>query len=406
MPAIAVFIIVFPVLAIIAACIETKGQQSAQARAEYASAAAKAARDADRERRAEEARRRTEARQAVQLEIAREKRRAAELSLEARKLERGGAPAPAPRALKVPKAVKAPSISKYTGIDPVPCMLARKLSDRPEAVTGQAFTITEKLDGVRCVSVVRAGSVEMFTRGGAPIEGCAEILPELSRLPEGMYDGELLPLRRPGVTAAENFKEAARIVRTSGVKRGLVYHIFDLLPLPEWDERTTSRPYAQRRAALEALPASAHVRPLPALYRGTDAAQIAQQLDAQRAAGGEGIMINLDRAPYHFGRCADLLKVKVTQDADLMITGVNPGTGKNAGSLGSLTVDYKGGPVRVSSGIPAALRRAIWADPSAYLGRVVTVSFLAETCDRTGKKSLRSPAFVDLREPGKLVSYN
>ena len=214
MPAIAVFIIVFPVLAIIAACIETKGQQSAQARAEYASAAAKAARDADRERRAEEARRRTEARQAVQLEIAREKRRAAELSLEARKLERGGAPAPAPRALKAPKAVKAPSISKYTGIDPVPCMLARKLSDRPEAVTGQAFTITEKLDGVRCVSIVRAGSVEMFTRGGAPIEGCAEILPELSRLPEGMYDGELLPLRRPGVTAAENFKEAARIVRT------------------------------------------------------------------------------------------------------------------------------------------------------------------------------------------------
>ena len=402
------FVVFCIVACIVGCCIEGAREHSAREQAAQYAAAQKAEKDAQKAQKAEESRRRADARQAVALEIAREKRRAAELALEARKLAACGSSAPdTARAARRPeKAQKAPKTVSYSGAAPVPCMLARKLEDRPEALTGEAFTVTEKLDGVRCVSVVRSGSVEMYTRGGCPIEGCVEIAPELSRLPDGMYDGELLPLRPEGVTAAANFKEAARIARRNGEKRGLVYHVFDLLPLSDWDARATSRPYAQRRAALDALPTSAHVRPLPALYRGKDADQVPALLDAQRRTGGEGIMINLDREPYHFGRCAALLKVKVKQDADLCIIGVNPGTGRNAGSLGSLTVDYKGGPVRVSSGIPAALRRAIWADPSAYVGRVVTVSYLAETQDGTGKKSLRSPVFVDLREAGKFVSYN
>ena len=383
---------------------EAAREEAAQA----AQRALKAAKEAEKIRRTQEAQRRAEARQAAQLEIAREKRRAAELRLEAERVK-ASAPAAA-SAASAQKAATAPRIPQEapqaSAPVSVPCMLARKLSDVPGALSGQPYTITEKLDGVRCVAIVRAGMVAAYTRGGSLIRDLVEIAPELAALPEGMYDGELLPDRLPGVTAAQNFKAAARIVRAEGPKTGLVYRVFDLLPLATWDARAASAPYAQRREALDALLASAHVVPVPALYRGTDPAQVSACMDRMRAEGGEGIMVNLDDEPYHFGRCAALLKVKVKQDADLRITGVNPGTGRNAGSLGSLTVDYKGGPVRVSSGIPAALRRAIWSDPSAYVGRVVTVSYLAETQDGTGKKSLRSPVFVDLRESGKLVSYN
>lgn len=364
----------------------------------------KAAKEAEKIRRTQEAQRRAETRQAAQLEIAREKRRAAELRLEAERVKASAPAASAQKAATAPRIHReAPQASAPVS---VPCMLARKLSDVPRALSGQPYTITEKLDGVRCVAIVRAGMVAAYTRGGSLIRDLVEIAPELAALPEGMYDGELLPDRLPGVTAAQNFKAAARIVRTEGPKTGLVYRVFDLLPLATWDARAASAPYAQRREALDALPASAHVVPVPALYRGTDPAQVSTYMDRMHAEGGEGIMINLDSEPYHFGRCAALLKVKVKQDADLRITGVNPGTGRNAGSLGSLTVDYKGGPVRVSSGIPAALRRRIWADPAAYIGRVATVSYLAETCDASGAPSLRSPVFVDLRESGKLVSYN
>ena len=368
----------------------------------------KAAKEAEKIRRTQEAQRRTEARQAAQLEIAREKRRAAELRLEAERVK-ASAPAAA-SAASAQKAATAPRIRQEapqaSAPVSVPCMLARKLSDVPGALSGQPYTITEKLDGVRCVAIVRAGMVAAYTRGGSLIHDLVEIAPELAALPEGMYDGELLPDRLPGVTAAQNFKEAARIVRTEGPKTGLVYRVFDLLPLATWDARAASAPYAQRRAALDALPASAHVVPVPALYRGTDPAQVSAYVDRMRAEGGEGIMINLDSEPYHFGRCAALLKCKLSRDADLEIIAANPGTGRNAGSLGSLTVSYKGHAVRVSAGLTADLRRRIWADPAAYIGRVATVSYLAETCDASGAPSLRSPVFVDLREIGKAVSYH
>ena len=116
-------------------------------------------------------------------------------------------------------------------------------------------------------------------------------------------------------------------------------------------------------------------------------------------------MINLADEYYQFSRTNALLKVKVMQDCDLEITGVQEGQGKFAGTLGALIVDYKGTPVGVGSGISDEIRRMIWADPDQYIGRVATIQYFEETNDADGKPSIRFPVFKELREEGKEVSY-
>lgn len=102
-------------------------------------------------------------------------------------------------------------------------------------------------------------------------------------------------------------------------------------------------------------------------------------------------MINLNDAPYSYARSAALLKYKVMNDCDLQIVALNAGTGKYENALGSLTVEYKGSSVRVGAGIPDALRRTMWENPDAYIGRVVTVQYFEETQDKTGKNPFVSP---------------
>ena len=289
---------------------------------------------------------------------------------------------------------------------PVACQLAKKYADNAQALAGKSFTVTEKLDGVRCLARVDRAEVQLYARSGKRIEGLAEIEKALAALNvSAVFDGELLIADRGALPSKEQYKRTCSIVASAGQKSGIAFHVFDMVPLDIYTARAVSAPYSARRAALQRLEIISPVEIVPVLYAGTDASQIEKHFQLQRAASHEGVMINVDEAPYAYARTASLLKYKVMQDCDLQIVAVNPGTGKNADSLGSLTVAYKGGTVRVGAGIPDALRRAVWADPAAYIGRVVTVQYFEETQDRTGKKSLRFPAFKELRELGKEVSY-
>ena len=139
---------------------------------------------------------------------------------------------------------------------------------------------------------------------------------------------------------------------------------------------------------------------------GGDVSQIQVHLDRQRALQHEGVMLNLLDASYQFTRTNYLLKVKVMNDCDLRIIGVQEGTGRFKGTLGSLVVSYKGNPVGVGSGLSDDMRKNVWNRPDDYIGRVVTIQYFEETKDKTGKLSIRFPVFKELREEGKEVSYS
>lgn len=310
--------------------------------------------------------------------------------------------------------VTAKTVNKALGCEFIPefrCMLANKYFEHPDKVEGRHFYLTEKLDGIRCLAIVEEDRVRLFSRQGQPIEGLTEIEDDLRTVYRNakacVLDGELLISDRDGLPSKEQYKRTTQIVRKDGPKTGITYHVFDVLDVDAFEHRFCDTPYYLRRQRLESyVRGLRHIRALPVLYHGNDTEEITRHLNLQRDLRHEGIMINLAHAPYQFTRTNALLKVKVMQDCDLEIIGVEEGQGKFAGTLGALVVDYKGHPVGVGSGLSDGMRRLIWENPDAYIGRVATVQYFEESNDAKGNPSIRFPVFKELREEGKEVSYS
>ena len=298
-------------------------------------------------------------------------------------------------------------------VETIACMLANKYFDHPDTVIGKSFAITEKLDGIRCLAVVRHGEKPvLYSRQGKVITGLKDIENELAEIAkrhnyEFMLDGELLIRDRKGVPSKEQYKRTMKIVTSDKEKKpGIVFNAFDIVHIDSFDTKTCFTPYYMRRRDLDSmLEHTICVKPVPVLYYGSNTSKIKELVDEQRAMGHEGVMINLADAFYTFKRTSNLLKVKVMQDADLRIIGVKEGEGKFAGTLGALIVDYKGSPVGVGSGLTDEMRSIIWAYPDSYIGRVAKIRYFEETEDKNGVKSIRFPVFEEIRELGKEVSY-
>ena len=311
--------------------------------------------------------------------------------------------------------ITAKTVNKVMDVEVIPefrCMLANKYFEHPDKVDGKHFYLTEKLDGIRCIAKVTPEEVKLFSRQGIPIEGLldieAELLETAYRLNKSFaVDGELLVTDRENIPSKEQYKQTTMIVRKDGLKSGITYNVFDILDLDAFENRCCEMPYYQRRQRLETyFLDKTYVKVLSVLYHGKDTSKIMEHLNIQRELEHEGVMINLEDEYYQFSRTNALLKVKVMQDCDLEITGVQEGQGKFAGTLGALIVDYKGTPVGVGSGISDDIRREIWANPDKYIGRVATIQYFEETHDANGKLSIRFPVFKELREEGKEVSYS
>ncbi len=306
------------------------------------------------------------------------------------------------------------TINKALGVRAVPlfeCMLANKYFDHQNAVDGKAFAITEKIDGIRCIAMLRKGSRPvLYTRQGQVIEGLVDIEAELQDLTDEhsfntlMLDGELLIDNRNRFESKEQYKQTTKIVRKDGEKHGVTYHVFDCIK-----NNNSQMPYSSRRAILSYYISSTvqkHIRIVPVAYEGTDQNEIICHLNKQRSLGHEGVMINILDAPYEYKRTNNLLKCKVMQDVDLEIVGFQRGNGKFADTLGALIVNYKGNEVGVGSGLTNEDRDEIWRNQDKYLGRVATIQYFEETKDANGTLSIRFPVFKEIREEGKEISYN
>ena len=295
------------------------------------------------------------------------------------------------------------SISNKTDL----CMSGKKLSE--SAVLPGSFHVTEKLDGVRCIAFCDRGGVILMSRNGNMIRGCLNVRLEIIHMGfNGVLDGELIAVPLPGESRKRTY-ERTRADLQAG--RGeMRFHVFDVLSCDEYCMRQSVTPYIQRRAALDdlskRLSVNSPVQVVPVLYHGQDVEKARRLMRDVVGRGGEGVMVNLSSAAYEFRRTSVLLKLKPVNVVDLRIVDVLPGTGRNTGKAGAIVVDYCGERVGVSSGLSDGLRKAIFANPEKYIGRVASVRYAEESANAAGKVSLRFPSFVEVREIGKEPSFD
>lgn len=283
--------------------------------------------------------------------------------------------------------------------------LANKYFDKPQFVEGKTFAVTTKIDGGRIIALKENGQVSFFTRAGQKYEGLVDLEDEMMVfMPDNIcLDGEITLQMRGNLSSKEAYKETMKIVRTKDKeKHGVKMQVFDWMPVEDFKKQQCSIPYKQRRNKLENIFGDDYhnymfFELLPLLYVGDDTSVIPQLLDEQIKEGEEGVMINIYDAPYEFKRTNNLLKCKKFQSCDLRVVGFEEGTGKYVGMLGAFICDYKGGTVKVGSGLTDELRKEIWKDTSKYKDVIIEVSYFEETKDAAGQESLRFPTFKDFR---------
>lgn len=289
------------------------------------------------------------------------------------------------------------------GVD-IKCMLGSKL-DLKNLPKGIMY-VTEKLDGSRCLAIIKDGNIELYSRQGQLIEGCNEIIEGIKQLELNnvVLDGEITA---KDVDISEVYKETMkRLKNKKADKVGLQYNIFDIVTLKEFEDKKGVAKYSERREVLNRLKDNEHIHILPLLTITEDFDKVMEIHGEMKEKGAEGCMINLNK-PYEFKRSKTLIKVKVMLTCDLRIIGFEQGQGENKGILGAIICEYKNTTLKCGSGFSKKLRKVIWDNPRGYLGKIVEIQYFEETySEATGLPSLRFPVFKQFRDDKTEPSYD
>ena len=286
--------------------------------------------------------------------------------------------------------------------------------DKCKIPTGTWFSISRKLNGVRCVYV----NGKFFSRQGKEFKGLTHIRSDIESalLKMGfgvdmVVDGELLYKNPEGLSDSEAFQVGVGIANSDAAQKPeLKYVVFDMLTRRDFETGRSHLTYFQRKhnwliPFKEFMGANDNVQVVPFCYEGNDQSEIWKWLDYAEQGDWEGIMLNLN-TPYECKRTKNLIKVKKFHECDLKCTGIEEGGGDLAGTLGAIVCNYRGHILRCGSGFTQAQRRFYWENPEQIVGKIVTIKYKEETKNKNGGISVQFPVFQIVRTDKTEESYN
>lgn len=319
--------------------------------------------------------------------------------------------------------VTATSLNKVYGKDFIPkigCMLGTSYGDVGTQKTKWPCIVTEKLDGIRRIIVKEDGNVKAYSRSGHEDTGIVEILEEVAKfLPNNtVFDGELLA-KGDFVDSIALRQATNSIANSGGVKTGLTFNVFDMVPLDEFKEGASKQNALARKITLAAIMGDVegvkilapdkwweisqafgmhgvtleHVKVVPILGLVSSIKEVEPIVAPIWQRGYEGVMLNTVSGLYEIKRSKQLLKIKHTEEHVLTVVDMIEGTGKFEDMLGALVVDYKGRRLGVGSGFTDDQRKMLWDNYSTYVGAQIEVETFGESTNALGEVSLNCPIF-------------
>jgi len=314
----------------------------------------------------------------------------------------------------------AKTLNSIFGDDFIPivgCMLGKLYSDVPEDSIKWPCIVTEKLDGIRRIIIKKDGVCTCYSRSGHKDEGLVEILEDAKELPDNhMYDGELLAIGEYDNCIAQR-QATNSIANRKGVKKGLVFNVFDMVALDEYNAGVSKVKAFERKVRLGATLMDEsvkiligdewygtmiafgidsilkYIKPVPILGLVKRLSDVTPIVEKIWSAGGEGVMLNTANGLYEVKRSSSLLKIKHTEEHTLTVIDLLEGNGKNTGKLGAVVVDYNGVKLGVGSGFTDMQRIIIWDNGREFIGREAEIETFGESINMDGRRSLNCPIF-------------
>ena len=258
-----------------------------------------------------------------------------------------------------------------------------------------------KSDGMRVSGYYDGASLKLTSRQGKPVE-CFDVFDiSCEKLVTGSsIDGELVfykdgkPLDRK--TSNGLGIKAVRGTLSQDEAKMAVLHVWDLI------DYSGIISYSKRRESLyNTFKPDSNIRQVKSIIAESEE-DAYKFYDECIQAGEEGVVVkNLD-AVWEGKRSKDCVKIKQLQTADLIVTALEEGTGKNSGRLGALVCETSDGLLRVRIGIFKGYDDSIRDDlyKSDTIGTIVEAQYNQKIVDKkTGIWSLFLPRYIGTRLP-------
>ena len=261
-----------------------------------------------------------------------------------------------------------------------------------------------KEDGMRFNAIIIDGKCEFKSRNGKTIDLLGNLEDEFIAMSHGIdcvFDGELL-VKIDGKIAdrqtGNGILNKANKGTISKEEAALVTAtVWDMIPYAYFIDGYCPVPYSTRFKRLEDSVVSGSIGVVPSII--VDSLDEAKAIFEQYLIDGkEGIILKDGNGVWEDKRSKGQIKFKGELECDLKIVGVEEGTGKYAGKLGSFLCESADGIIKVSvgSGLTDA-QREMYSNGD-LLGCVIAVKYNARITNKQGEQSLFLPIFIELRE--------
>ena len=258
--------------------------------------------------------------------------------------------------------------------------------------------VEAKLDGLRVVAVKSKGEVTLYTRNGTVLETLPRIKAAIEELPvdDFVLDGEAM---------GEDWNESASVVMSAKSKKDdstMRYHVFDYVPLADWQAQKTDLTYSERLTILNPLITSqGDSSPFRLVKSMTcnNEEELRSFYTSCLDENYEGVMLKDVKAKYQWKRSAAILKLKPVATEEGVVVGWYEASvaTKRAGQFGGFRVLTPNGVVtRVGGGYSDKLKTEVNADPDSWIGRIVECEHQPPF---TPDGKMRFPVFCRFRDP-------
>lgn len=252
-------------------------------------------------------------------------------------------------------------------------MLAHRYDKYPDKMEFPCF-IQPKLDGHRCLAVIKNGKCNLYSRTRTLITGVPHINKILSdnlKYQTLILDGELY-----NHDYKDKFEDLTGFIRSTDPKEGyevVQFHVYDVISSGTFQDRNI---YLD--LIFDELGFQNNIKKVYTV--NTSQNEVTDRFKQFRLNGYEGAMLRGVDTKYEQKRSYGLLKVKEFDDAEFQIVGVNEGRGKLKGHaiFECVTED---GETKFEAKLKGSEEnlKTIFSNPEPFIGRRLTVQFQGRT---------------------------
>jgi DNA ligase-1 len=260
-----------------------------------------------------------------------------------------------------------------------------------EKINTDEYLISRKLDGVRCITIIKSKTdIRFYSRQNKEFFSC-DIIKNCITFTEPMIlDGEITV-----DNGGDNFKGVMQMIRKKEPMKNCLYNVFDILTMEEFFSHSGIVPLSARLErnfkTCDKYIQTVKQYPFSSLNK---------MKDRVKTEGWEGLILRRD-AFYIGKRSKDILKVKEFFTSEYCVLSIESGViqekvgtnFKDTIALKNVVIDLGGGVTcSVGSGFSIEERKLYHKTPNKIVGKIIGVQYFEKS--ESGK--LRFPTFLFL----------